>query len=98
MTVQYIKEIGRNPQVDWIAIVSLSVLIGAVLVSGSVYLYISVTKGTILESASDVSNTIRSIDEKTFSAIVESFIKKEETSKKAQTGYAGPGDPSVMLK
>jgi ATP phosphoribosyltransferase regulatory subunit HisZ len=92
--MRIIKEIGRNPQLDWIAIITVSGLVGLVLVLGGVYLYNAIITGTIQATPSQ-EGLVKSIDEKTFTSVTQSFSKKDQATKRVVAGYDGPGDPAI---
>ncbi len=90
-----LKEIGRNPHIDWIIILILSSAATAFLAIGGISLYNAVTRGDSGD-AHVVSNTASAdLDKKALSRVLERFAQKEELSKKAKSGYAGVGDPSI---
>jgi hypothetical protein len=89
------KEIGRNPHLDWIIIMFLSLLIAVFLAIGGISLYNAVTKGEIQEVVTKPSDSAKNLDKKTLSSVIQRFVEKEEASMRARSGYDGPADPSI---
>jgi hypothetical protein len=93
--MKIIKEVGRNPHIDWIAIVFLSTTIVAVLAIGGIYLYNAVNRGEIQSDGAEPASTAKNLDKKALSAVIQKFSEKEEVTRRMQSGYAGPSDPSI---
>ena len=92
--MKIIKEIGRNPQIDWIIILSLSVIVIIILAIGGINLYNAVTSGNI-QGTPAVSPDLQRFDDRSVSSVTELFSQREDISKKAKAGYSGVGDPSI---
>ncbi|HEY4503781.1 MAG TPA: hypothetical protein VJJ28_01575 [Candidatus Paceibacterota bacterium] len=92
--MKFIKEITRNPHIDWIIVLLLSVIITAILAIKALYLYNAVISGNIQEISKTSSNS-QGFNEKSISSVLELFSQREEMSKKAKVGYSGVGDPSI---
>ena len=90
-----VKEIGRDAYVDWIIILFLSVIIGVVLVSGGVYLYYAVTKGSIHGSDIPETSAPKSFNKDDLYQITSSFSARENVSSQIKKGSAGISDPSL---
>ena len=90
-----IGEIGKNPFVDWIVVLIVTVLVATVLIVGGAYLYWQVTTGVIQSSGDGSLSTPRRFDQKSLSAAIDRMEVKEAASAAAKRGYSGPSDPSL---
>lgn len=88
------KEIGRNAFVDWLVILFLSLFVGVVLIAGSAYLYVAVTKGNIKYVTTSEDGAREVFSNKNFRDIIETYKKKDERSEQARRGFSGIADPS----
>ena len=89
------KEIGHNPYIDWILIISLSCIVTIVLALSGIYLYNAVTKGDIQRSSLASPNVKKDFDTKVLSSIIKALSQKEDIIKKTKIGYTGSVDPSL---
>ncbi|MES3031496.1 MAG: hypothetical protein V4697_03745 [Patescibacteria group bacterium] len=90
-----IKEIGKNPFVDWILILLVSLGISIFLITSGVRLYFKVVSGDIKGSSDEeTGGTYRPFNQKALSSAIELVKIKESATSRARGGYSGPGDPS----
>ncbi len=94
-TIKIIKEIGRNPHIDWVFVLFISLIIFVTLGFFSVTLYKDVTNGSIQVGEVPSSTSFKKINEKTITDVIEKFSDKEELSREARRGYSGETDPSI---
>lgn len=93
--MKIIKEIGRNPHIDWITILFVTLVITSVLAFLSYSLYNAVTSGSIQGGEAPVAPSTSKLNEKVISTVINNFDKKAELREKVMTGYSGPTDPSI---
>ena len=93
--MKIIKEIGRNPHIDWITIIFLTSVIAIVLAIGGIYLYNAVTKGDFQDMPINQASSLKKLDEKALSLVIKRLSDKDEISRKVKAGYTGPSDPSL---
>lgn len=89
-----IKEIGRNPNIDWIAIIVTSLIIVAGLGVRGLTLYNAVTNGSIQGGERQGSAHVK-INEKAISSVIERFEEKAKVTAKVKAGYTGVPDPAL---
>ncbi len=92
--MKFIKEIGRDPRIDWFLILLVSVVTAAALAIGGYYLYNAVTSGTAGEKPSAASEAPK-LDEDVITSVIGKFKEKEVVSVNARKGYASTTDPSI---
>lgn len=92
--MKIIKEIGRSPHVDWIIIIFSAIFLVIALAITGIYLYNAVNRGNA-ESAVNMVNSSRILDQKKIAEVLERFYVKEQASEKVRDGYTGPSDPSI---
>lgn len=92
--MKIIKEIGRNPNIDWITILFLSGVITIVLAFLDYSLYNAVMRGSIRGGVESEAPSTTKLNEKVIGTVINNFDKKAEESKKVMTGYVGSTDPS----
>ena len=93
--MKIIKEIGRNPQIDWIAILFISIVIAAGLAFTGYSLYNAVTSGSIKGDGAMFDPSFKKFNEKSISSVLTTFEEKQKVSEKARAGYTGVSDPSL---
>lgn len=90
-----VGEIGKNPFVDWILVLAITVSFAIILILGGVYLYWQVTTG-VIQAPSDPSLTAsRKFDQKSLSGAIDRMEAKEAATAAAKRGYSGAPDPSL---
>jgi hypothetical protein len=94
-TIKIIKEIGRNPHIDWIWILATSLIIFFTLGFVSLTLYNDVTNGSIHTSEVSTPASFKKLNEKVVTDVIERFSDKKELSQEARRGYGGESDPSM---
>lgn len=90
-----IREAGRNPFVDWIIILIVSIVLTIIFILVSLQLYRSVISGDIKSTDAVVVPTIKTFDREELSSVINRFNSKEATSVQVKKGYVGPADPSL---
>jgi hypothetical protein len=95
MKIKIVKEIGRNPNVDWLLILFFCTVIIIVLAFLDYSLYNAVTTGQIQGEADTAVAATPELDDAAITKVITRFGAKEEISKKAKAGYTGPVDPSI---
>lgn len=93
--MKIIKEIGRNPNVDWITILVVSVIVTAVLGFFGYSLYNAVTHGTIQGEDAQASTSFKKLNEKGISSVIDLFADREEARGSVSRGYTRTTDPSI---
>lgn len=88
------KEIGRNPNIDWIIVLAASLIIVLSLGYSGYTLYNAVTNGSIQGNGEQAASSFTKPNEKTISSAIEKFDDKADATKKAKAGYSGFPDPS----
>lgn len=88
------KEVGRNSYIDWLMIISITVIVIVVLAIGSTYLYFAVTQGRIQYTVSTSSGDAISFDSKVLAETIKIFDAKASKSEQATRGFSGITDPS----
>lgn len=94
MRIKILKEFARNPQVDWITILFLTVVIMVGLALNAFSLYNAVVNGRITGTMSP-DPSFNKVNEKIISTVIDKFAGREEVSEKALKGYTGAPDPSL---
>jgi hypothetical protein len=89
-----IKEIGRNPNIDWIAILLISVLLLISFAFAGLSLYNTVTNGNIQGNGVS-TNTPLQLNEKAITSVISNFSQKEKVSDRVRAGYSSATDPSI---
>ncbi|HEY4478230.1 MAG TPA: hypothetical protein VI775_00085 [Candidatus Paceibacterota bacterium] len=89
------KEIGKNPRIDWILILTISFIIAVVVVLGSVYLYKIVTIDKIVNTDASKVEFSKFFDQKALSELMNNYSEREKVQEKARVMYTGFGDPSL---
>ncbi len=98
MTTRYFKEIGRNPNVDWMTMVVVTIFVIVSLCYLDFTLYNAVTNGSIQGNGGQTSSSFTKINEKAISSVIDTLKKKEDVSDKARAGYSGYSNPAVPQK
>jgi hypothetical protein len=93
--MRIIKEIGRNPIIDWMTLLAVSTLVLITLVFVSFTLYKTVTDGSIEESLGQTSTSFKKVNEKAISTVVDRLEAKAEATKRFRSGYSVTSDPSI---
>ena len=88
------REMGRNAFVDWILILVVSIVVGAALVAGGVYLYWQITSGNF-KAAEGPATADKVFDKEDLTTLIERFEIRETESSQIRKGYGGPSDPSL---
>lgn len=87
--------IGRDPYVDWVASILLSVIVAIILIVAGYFVY-NRTEASLNEPVSvtktddKVSKEIKTLDE-----IISEFDKRANITKNLNYGYDGFGDPAI---
>ena len=89
------KEIGKNPKVDWIVVLAVSIFLAIILIIGAIYLYKVVTKDNMNDADASKINVSKVFDSEALLKVINSYSQKEEINKKARVKYDGLGDPSL---
>ena len=89
------KELGRNPRIDWISVIVLSLILAIIVVLMSLYLYKVVTKDNMISASVPKSKISSTFDSDALSRVTDIYNLKDDNSKKAKAGYSGPSDPSI---
>lgn len=97
-SLRIIKEIGRNPNIDWITTLVVSVAIILSLGFADFTLYNDVVNGSIQGTAETAGSSYGRINERAIESAISRFEHKEEIYTKVLGGYTGYGDPSVPGK
>jgi hypothetical protein len=71
------KEIARNPQIDWLIILLISVLVACSLVFMSYSLYNAVAGGTIQSTEPSRSTAFTKLDEKSISTVLNIYAHEK---------------------
>ena len=90
--MKFIKEIGRNPHLDWLLILVISFAVFVALAIGGYNLYNAVTSGDIQGNGSTATGA--RLNEKAITSVISQFETREEVSGSVRNGYAGVSDPS----
>lgn len=93
--MKVIKEIGRNPNVDWILILVICLLLIGSLGFIDFSLYNAVTSGSIQGAGTTAGTSFTKLNEKAVSSVIERFAEKEAVSTEARKSYSGFTDPSI---
>jgi hypothetical protein len=93
--MKILKEIARNPQIDWIIILLISLVLTLGLVFTGFSLYNAVAEGTIVSKQTTKSTSFTKLNEKVISTVLDTYALREEASTKARAGYTGTPDPSI---
>lgn len=93
--MKILKEFGRDAYVDWATILIVCVLLAGSLAFIGVTLYNAVI-GAKLTSKSVRAPLYTKPNEAIITQVKDLFETRAETSKKAETGYAGAADPSIQ--
>ncbi len=95
MITNPLKEIGRNPNVDWTVIIIISLVITTALAIQGSNLYNAVTRGGFENTSVVTGRKDKEFNDKAVSAVIERFDVKAEATVKARAGSVGVGDPSI---
>ncbi len=90
-----IKEVGRNPFVDWIWVLIVSLVLAIIFIINAFSLYKAVTSGDIREADVTTTQPQQIFNSKDLSSIINRFDAKEVKRNQAKERYAGPSDPSI---
>lgn len=93
--MKIVKEIGREPHIDWIVILVVSIIIALGLAFTGFYLYNAVESGNIKGDETKRPASFTKLNEEAIATVLDRFEKREEVSEKARKGYTGPTDPSL---
>jgi hypothetical protein len=93
--MKILKEIGRDPQVDWILILIISIVVAVSLAFTGLSLYNAVTQGTIVTAEPKKSAAFAKLNEKSISTVLDLYSARKAASSKALAGYTGAPDPSI---
>ena len=93
--INSIREVGRNPFVDWAIVLIISVLLTIFLFIVSFFLYREIMSGNIKSTDTITTSTVEKFNQKDLSSMIERFDAKNEISTQAKRGYSGPSDPSL---
>jgi hypothetical protein len=89
------NEIGRNAFVDWLLILILNAIVVTTLISGGVYLYLQISTGKFVGSASQDKVDTTLFDQKGLDGITDSLGNKKQNVLEMKNGYAETVDPSL---
>jgi hypothetical protein len=89
-----LKEIGRNPYIDWIIILGVSVMVFLSLAFVSFSLYNAVMHGELVDTSKSGSPFVKP-DERIIASVLDRFDEREAMSSKAKEGYVGAPDPAL---
>lgn len=89
-----IREGGRNPYVDWVVILFLSIAVILAFIFADFYLFKKVTSGKIQSTESLSKSEISDFDDEGLEYIIKKFELKAETLDKVTKSYRGFSDPS----
>jgi hypothetical protein len=89
------KELGRNPHMDWLGIILLSIIVVIGLAFAGYSLYNAVVGGEIKDKDAKTNPAFIQADDKLISSVFNKFSDREEASKKIRAGYTAPPDPSI---
>ncbi len=95
LSIGHIREGGRNPYVDWMAILIASTLVSLAMISGSIYLYNKVINGEILSKEKVIDRKLVTFDTKSLNYFIEKFNAKAEITDSTKREYKGKADPSI---
>lgn len=93
--VDSLRETSRNPFVDWILILILSLLIVITLVINGVVLYDRVISGDIQGKEVFNDNTIKTFDKNDLKLIINKVNNREELLMQAKRGYTDSINPAI---
>jgi L-rhamnose isomerase len=87
------SKVGSNPQVDWIIVMTISIIATLVLVAWSVFVYQG-TKGIdgFTQDSGDISG---GLDSTRLSRVIGIFDEKARQREELKRGYPGATDPSI---
>ena len=94
--VRYVNKIGNDPFVDWILILSVSLLIAFILIGVGAYIYVdtqSQLSGSGTVSPTSIANT--HFDVQNLKKIITTFDARATERVSLGKGYVGPSDPSL---
>ncbi|MFA6295620.1 MAG: hypothetical protein WC666_04385 [Candidatus Paceibacterota bacterium] len=86
--------IGRDPHVDWVIIILITVIVTIVSVVVGSMVYFNVGKSINEPDVSLIPDNKDLTDIKNLDLIIKEFDKRAEIRSDLIRGYAGPGDPS----
>lgn len=90
------KEIGKNPYIDWIIILFLSIMTILALAIVGAYLYNAVTKGDIKADSSSGIDSASAFKRNDLSKVIDYYSKKDQAREDAKAGYKGFKDPQPL--
>ncbi len=90
-----VREIARNPFVDWILILFISSVIAVILIVGGINLYTRVVSGDIQSTDNSFNSSARVFNKKDLIDIIDQFNNKKNLQEQTKKGYSGPSDPSL---
>lgn len=90
-----IREIGRNPFVDWLLILIISSICTVVSVYGGVFLYKEVAIGNMQNSTSTKKSVSKIFDKKELNSIIKLSDLKSEIQAQVKKGFGTVKDPSL---
>lgn len=96
--MKFFKEIGRNPTLDWLIILSVLVLGILAFTLGGVYLYNAVNNGQITHDPVAVSDSFQRFNPKVITSLTDSLSQRESVSRAARGVYKGAPDPAPARK
>jgi hypothetical protein len=89
-----IREGGRNPYVDWVVILFITVISFIALILGGISLYDKVRNGEI-EAVGNANNSqMKTFNQKDLKYIIEKYNIKSENINTIKTGFSVIPDPS----
>ena len=94
LSAKAIREGGRNPYVDWVVILIISIVTLSILILVDISLYDKVRSGEI-EAVGKANNTkLRTFNQKDLKYIIEKYNIKSENINTIKTGFVTLPDPS----
>lgn len=90
-----LREIGRNPFVDWMIILLISATVAVLMTLGGINLYIRVASGDIRSSDAANSSSVKIFNKKDLTETISQFDMKKTLELQVKRGYSGPSDPAI---
>jgi hypothetical protein len=94
LSVRAIREGGRNPYVDWVVILFISVFVCISLIFGGLSLYEKVRNGEIEAIGTSSSTKMKTFNQKDLKYIIDMYNTKAENINLIKTGFKTVPDPS----
>ncbi|MEK7463705.1 MAG: hypothetical protein AAB610_01115 [Patescibacteria group bacterium] len=88
------REIGRNAFVDWIIVLTATIIVAGALIAGGVHLYWQISSGNF-KVAETAESTDKIFDKGELDSLIGRFQSRENASLQVKKGYKGLADPSL---